>query len=78
MKQMTGISRKRLKRNAGSLSNDILEKALRTLDEREDKYDVFGKYVANEMRNLSSVHLRLKMKRKFQQIILDINGEEYK
>ena len=52
MKQMTGISRKRLKRNDGSLSNDILEKSLRTLDEREDEYDVFEKYVANEMRNL--------------------------
>ena len=76
MKQMTIISRKRLKRNDGSLSNDILEKSLRTLDEREDEYDVFGKYVANEMRNLSSVHLRRKIKRKFQQIILNINGEE--
>ena len=78
MKQMTGISPKRLKRNHGLLSNKILEKALRTLDEREDEYDVFGKYVANEMRNLSSVHLRRKMKRKFQQIILDINGEDDK
>ncbi|KAK4881510.1 hypothetical protein RN001_004829 [Aquatica leii] len=39
-------------------------------------YDVCGKYIATEVRNLSSEYLRKKLKRKFQQTILEISEEE--
>lgn len=49
--------------------------AVRTLSKNEDEYDIFGKFIASEFRNISSDHLRRKMKRKIQQIILEISEE---
>ncbi|KAL1488670.1 hypothetical protein ABEB36_014470 [Hypothenemus hampei] len=53
-----------------------MQKAIRTLNEEDDQYDIFGKYVASEMRDLSSEYLRKKLKRKIQQVVLEISGEE--
>ncbi|XP_031329964.1 uncharacterized protein LOC116160947 [Photinus pyralis] len=54
----------------------IMQKAIHALYEEDDVYDVFGKYVASEMRSLSSEYLRKKMKRQFQEVILRINEED--
>lgn len=74
--QKNKIIPKRKNKNEMSKNDLLLEKALRTLNEEEDQYDVFGKYVASEMRSLSSEYLRKKMKRKFQQVILEITEED--
>lgn len=41
-----------------------------------DKFEVFGMFVANEMRSLSSAVLQNKMKRKILECILEINDDE--
>lgn len=39
-----------------------------------DSFEVFGMFVANEMRSLSSTNLKKKLKRKILQVILEINS----
>ena len=41
-----------------------------------DKFEVFGMFVANEMRSLSSANLQNKMKRKILECILEINNDD--
>lgn len=41
-----------------------------------DKFEVFGMFVANEMRSLSSAVLQNKMKRKILECILEINDDQ--
>lgn len=41
-----------------------------------DKYEIFGMFVANEMKSLSSAALQNKMKRKILECILDINDDQ--
>lgn len=42
----------------------------------EDQYEIFGKYVASELRSLNSDYLRRKLKRKIQSAVLDVFEEE--
>lgn len=70
------INTKTNKKIEASTHDSVVKKAIRALNEEEDQYEIFGKYVASEMRSLSSEYLRKKMKRKFQQIILDTNEED--
>ncbi|XP_028131331.1 uncharacterized protein LOC114327031 [Diabrotica virgifera virgifera] len=70
------INIKKARRTEISKDDLLIQKGIRTLNEEEDQYDIFGKYVASEMRSLSSEYLRKKMKRKFQQVILEINMED--
>jgi len=75
--QETPQNSRKTKKNSDSKENDlIMQKALHILNEKEDQYDVFGKYVATELRNLSSEYLRKKLKRKFQKAILEISEED--
>nr|CAI5827018.1 unnamed protein product [Callosobruchus analis] len=53
-----------------------IQKAIRALNKQDDQYDIFGAYVATELRGLSSEYLRRKLKRKFQRAILEIAEEE--
>ncbi|KAG8224041.1 hypothetical protein J437_LFUL001118 [Ladona fulva] len=41
-----------------------------------DQFDIFGEFVASEIRNLSVEYLKRKMKRRIQQVILEILEEE--
>lgn len=51
-------------------------KAYSVLSENEDDIDVFGKFVASEIRGLQNNHLRKKAKRQIQRILLDIAEED--
>lgn len=74
--QRNEIIPKKKKKIEVSKNDSIMQKALQALNEEEDQYDVFGKYIASEMRNLSTEYLRKKLKRKFQQVLLEINEED--
>lgn len=52
-----------------------VEKILSEDDARADEYDIFGTFVASELRNLRR-QLSNKLKRKIQQCILDVTGEQ--
>lgn len=41
-----------------------------------DKFEVFGMFVANEMRGLQSQSLQKKLKRKILECILDMNDQD--
>lgn len=41
-----------------------------------DQFDIFGLYVASELKNLSSQYLRKKLKRKIQEVVLEICEED--
>lgn len=43
---------------------------------REDQYDIFGKFVANELRHMKFDHLRRKLKRQIQELVLRVTTEE--
>lgn len=58
------------------LPQDLLGKAYSVLSETEDDIDVFGKFVASEIRGLQNDHLRKKAKRQIQRILLDIAEED--
>ncbi|CAH1995211.1 unnamed protein product [Acanthoscelides obtectus] len=58
-------SRKKKKSNNLKESDLLMQKAVHVLHEEEDQYDVFGKYIATELRSLSSDYLRRKLKRNF-------------
>lgn len=58
------------------LSQDLLGKAYSVLSEKEDDIDVFGKFVASEIRGLQTDHLRKKAKRQIQRFLLDIAEED--
>lgn len=58
------------------LSQDLLGKAYAVLSENEDDIDVFGKFVASEIRGFQTNHLRKKAKRQIQRILLDIAEED--
>lgn len=55
---------------------DLLGKAYSVLSEKEDDIDVFGKFVASELRGLQTDHSRKKAKRQIQRILLDIAEED--
>lgn len=59
---------------------DTLEPAAKhsRLDESQklDKFEVFGMFVANEMRSLQSLSLQNKLKRKILECILEINDQD--
>lgn len=59
MNQETPRTRK-TKRKIVSQESDNNAKALKVLNETEDQYDVFGRYIATELRNLPSEYLRKK------------------
>lgn len=42
----------------------------------EDQYDVFGKFIANELRHMKFDHLRRKLKRQIQELVLKVSAEE--
>lgn len=44
-------------------------------DESLDQFDVFGRLVANELRQLPSTALQSKFKKKILQILLDMNDD---
>nr|CAI5827017.1 unnamed protein product [Callosobruchus analis] len=67
--------RKKMKNNSEEYDVNI-QKAIRALNKQDDQYDIFGAYVATELRGLSSEYLRRKLKRKFQRAILEIAEEE--
>lgn len=69
-------SRKKKRNNDSHDSDEVMQKALHVLNEQEDQYDVFGKYIATELKNLQSEYLRKKLKRKIQLAILEISEEE--
>ncbi|KAJ8888529.1 hypothetical protein PR048_008020 [Dryococelus australis] len=54
----------------------MIEKVYETLSKNEDEFDLFGEYVASEMRKLSSVALKWKVKTEIQRIILQANEED--
>lgn len=61
-----------------SQNEAFLQKGLSVLA-KEDQYDVFGKYVATELRTVSSDYLSKKINRKLQQVILtggELKGRE--
>lgn len=77
MNQETPQTRKTKRKIVSQESDGIMQKALKVLNETEDQYDVFGRYIkATELRNLPSEYLRKKLKRKFQQAILEISEED--
>jgi hypothetical protein len=45
-------------------------------EKQHDKFEIFGLFVANEMRSLSSLALQKKMKRKILEFILEITDEQ--
>lgn len=45
-------------------------------DKKLDKFDIFGLFIANEMKSLTSVALQKKMKRKILECILEINDDQ--
>lgn len=61
-----------------SIKSDAEEtKAIRSDETQKlDKFEIFGLFVANEMKSLSSPALQKKLKRKILECILDINDEQ--
>lgn len=47
-----------------------------SLSKQDDLYDVFGEYVASELRSLSSDSARKRVKREIQQVIMQTMDEE--
>lgn len=45
-------------------------------EKKLDKFEIFGLFVANEMRSLTNVALQKKMKRKILECILEINDDQ--
>ena len=60
------------------IKNDVEEtKSVRNEESKKlDKFEVFGMFVADEMKSLSSPALQKKLKRKILSCILEINDED--
>ncbi|KAJ8866706.1 hypothetical protein PR048_032567 [Dryococelus australis] len=67
---------KRKKATPTDKNSMMIEKAYETLSKNEDEFDVFGAYVASEMRQLSTVALKQNVKTQIQRIILQASEEE--
>lgn len=65
LKDAEEISAKNCRVIAGNSSNE----------NKPDKFEIFGLFIANEMRSLSNPSLQKKMKRKILECILEINDE---
>ncbi|KAI4471144.1 hypothetical protein MML48_1g08476 [Holotrichia oblita] len=66
----------RVSRKAMTDVNDLLLETKCTLNEEEDQYDVFGRYIVSQMKRLRSEYLKKKMIGKIEQILLEIREEE--
>lgn len=68
------LNQKRNKRRASAISesdeNELFEKALAVMNQNNDEWDIFGQYVASEMRQISDPTLRQIAKTEIIKIIL--------
>ncbi|KAJ8977060.1 hypothetical protein NQ317_017222 [Molorchus minor] len=54
-------------------NDNAMEKAMAVLNRPSDEFDIFGEYVASELRSLQHDHNRRKLKRMIQKAILDMS-----
>lgn len=68
------LLKKNKKRNCRTTEDDaILAKAIKVMDRPIDNFQIFGDYVASELRSLRSEQLQRKLKRMIQKAILEIS-----
>lgn len=67
------VDKKCLKKKRSCIENEAIEKAMTELYQQSDEYDIFGEYVASELRSLQSDYNRRKLKRIIQKAILDMS-----
>lgn len=67
---------KRKRENSSSSSDEdiLMEKALAIMNEKHDELDVFGQFVASEMRQISDLSARNFVKRKIMAILMNSDG----
>ena len=69
-------ARKPTKRPGAEPGDNIMKKACAVLSKEHDKYDIFGAFVAAEIRGLSNESSRKKLKRMIQRAILQVTEED--
>ncbi|KAJ9598229.1 hypothetical protein L9F63_011050 [Diploptera punctata] len=57
-------------------NKELIEKAMTKLAKEEDECGIFGRYVASVLRSLSSEALKRKLKKRIQQILLEMPDED--
>lgn len=69
----TASNKKCVKQKRSCIDNDAMEKAMAELNKPSDEFDIFGEYVASELRSLQFDHNKRKLKRIIQKAILDMS-----
>jgi hypothetical protein len=70
-------SPKKFKRHRESVENDVLHKASKALEmlqqpvATEDEFDIYGKYIANELRNVKNSYTLSLIKMRIQQVLFE-------
>lgn len=70
------ITNKSLGSNFSNKDQQMLDEAVAVLRAPKDEFDVFGEFVAMELRQISSNEKRRRLKLKIQRAILEIGEEE--
>lgn len=74
--QVTQKNAKKRAYQASTSDEDVLmEQAISVINQKNDEYDIFGQFVANEMRQIENVSTRKKMKHEIMRIMMNIDGQ---
>ncbi|KAG8180607.1 hypothetical protein JTE90_018225 [Oedothorax gibbosus] len=68
--------KKTKKSHLKSLEDEVLAKAVKALEKEEDQYEVFGQYVASELKHLSSEVLRKRTKIAISKLLISASEED--
>lgn len=63
-------------KNLTSEGDEPPSKVAKHEDKKKDKFDIFGMFVASEMRNLKNQSLQRKLKRKILECVLEMEDED--